>query len=387
MSSSNRFFLHIVRNSVVHDSRVLKETGSLLEFYPHFQVLIAGFLEPGSSLSLYENLGGRLLKRFSLSSRHLPKNLLAQFVKYIEWHCRVVAYCSKFDIAIIHCHDLAPLAISVHLKFITGAKLIYDAHELETETNGLSGLRKILAKLFEKYLVKLVDAIVTVSPSIAVWYKNNYRHKHVSLVRNIPSRKLVHQAKSISLRDIYGLEDGDLLFIYLGGICNGRGIEAILNSFADPSVKHHVLFMGHGPIVDEVVSAVAVNSRIHYLEPVPPSEVIYYINSADVGLCLIEDVCLSYRYCLPNKLFECLVSGLPVLASNLPDQSKLVTLYKAGWVVGSDIGLLKTFLGQITADQVTHVKSGLNNRTSSLSWENEQWQLMDLYNCLLLGIT
>lgn len=376
--------LHIVRNSVDQDSRVLKETGSLLDFFPELKLLIAGFYEPGSLLS--EDIDGRKIKRFSLSLRKLPKNILAQLVKYIEWHCRVISYYSKFKIKIIHCHDLLPLAIAVHLKLLTGAKLIYDAHELETEMSSLTGLRKVLSKPYEYFLIRFVDQMITVSPSILGWYKKRFQRMPIQLVRNIPIRALSSSRDFVNLRELYGLEKDDLLFIYLGGISKGRGVRTILNAFADPMIKHHVLFMGTGPMLEEVIEASKLNSRIHYRSPVPPGEVTSYVNSADIGLCLYEDTCLNHRYCLPNKLFESMISGLPVLASNLPDQALLVNKYKAGWIVNPHNDSVHEFLDQITRAKAVDIRAGLLDRTFDLSWENEQLILIDVYKSLLCDL-
>lgn len=383
MTARTPSFLHIVRNSVSHDSRVLKETGSLFECFPGFDILIAAFHEPGALL--HEDIDGRRVKRFALATRNLPKNLGFQLIKYIEWHLKVVSYYSKCKITIIHCHDLLPLAIAVHLKLITGAKLIYDAHELETEAYGLGGFRKALAKLFEGFLLKFVDYLFTVSPSILSWYREKFRHLPIQLIRNIPCRLPVSVNEIVPLRENYGLGEEDLLFIYLGGISKGRGVRAILDAFSYPSVRHHVLFMGSGAMQDEVLEAAVLNSRIHHLHPVPPAELLQYVKGADIGLCLIEDYCLSYRYCLPNKLFESIASGLPVLASNLPDQAQLVERYKAGWIVNPDSYSVKNFLSQITHDQVKQLKAGLSDRTASLTWENEQDNLINVYKRLIRG--
>ena len=212
MTYSQHYFLHIVRNSVDYDSRVLKETASLLRFSPDFKVLIAGFSESGSHLP--EDIGGRILKRFHLLTRRLPKNIFFQLIKYLEWHCKVICYYSKFKISIVHCHDLETLAIGIHLKILTGAKLIYDAHELQTERNGLSGARKFLARLFEQYFLKFANSIITVSPSILALYKQSYSSIPIHLVRNVPIRISPNSISSRSLRNIYDLSDENFfLFI------------------------------------------------------------------------------------------------------------------------------------------------------------------------------
>lgn len=111
---------------------------------------------------------------------------MSQAVKFLEWQDHLVKAYKGKTLEVIHCHDLEPLPIAVQLKKITGAKLIYDAHELETERNGLKGIRKKLSQWQEQRLMPFVDHLITVSPSILDWYARRYRSIPVSLVRNIP---------------------------------------------------------------------------------------------------------------------------------------------------------------------------------------------------------
>lgn len=373
--------LHIVRNSVSHDSRVLKETSEVSTKYCDLHELhIAGFLESGYQLN--EELDGRRVFRVNLWTRKLPKSLVFQALKYLEWTTVLLRRCSRLDIRLIHCHDIEPLPIAVILKKLTGAKLIYDAHELETERNAISGIRKQLSGLAERKCINYVDHIITVSPSIRDWYERQYPNKPVSLVRNIPS-SVYAGASPFPLRETLGIHNDALLFLYLGGLSKGRGVEAILEGFEHSDVPHHVLFMGSGPLTDQVKAYAHRCARIHYRSPVPPSEVLSFAQGADIGLCLIEDTCLSYRYCLPNKLFECLLSGLPVLASDLPDQAQIVRDHHAGWVISPQASELTRFLLNLDAHTARELRSGLRDRVSDLRWENEAKVLIGVYEQLL----
>jgi len=185
------------------------------------------------------------------------------------------------------------------------------------------------------------------------------------------------------LRTNLAVPDQALLFLYLGGIGKGRGVETILEAFASQEVEHHVLFMGSGPLLGQVKTYSRWCRRIHYRAPVSPKEVIAYANSADVGLCLYEDTCLNHRYCLPNKLFESMISGLPVLASNLPDQARIVRDHKAGWVIQPNAAVLKEFLIQVDVSTARQMRLGLTDRVSNLRWDNEARILLGVYEGLL----
>jgi hypothetical protein len=150
--------LHIVRNAVSNDSRVLKETATIEGSRMFSAVEIAGF--HGAGFSEHEEMDGRKLWRVRLKSRALPKDILSQFIKYAEWRWRITSAYGQEPLAVIHCHDLEPLPIAVHLKRLTGATLIYDAHELETERTGLLGYRQVLARLTERQCMKWVDAMI-----------------------------------------------------------------------------------------------------------------------------------------------------------------------------------------------------------------------------------
>jgi len=372
--------LHIVRNAVSYDSRVLKETLSIQSYFPDRRVAIAGFHEKG--YTELESFKGIDIRRFRLTSRPLPKNLLSQAIKYFEWRYRLIKAYRHLPIQVIHCHDLEPLPIAVKIKKLTGARLIYDAHELETERNGVKGIRKKLSQWQEQGLMPFVDRLITVSPSIRDWYAQRYPSTPMSLVRNIP-QNINSSVPTRPLRTHLGIPDQAVLFLYLGGLGKGRGVETILEGFSSQEVKHHVLFMGSGPLLVQVKSYAQKCHRIHYQPPVVPDEVIAYARGADVGLCMYEDTCLNHRYCLPNKLFESVLAGLPVLASNLPDQAKIVRDHQAGWVIPPNAKALREFLCQLDASTARQMRMGLTNRVKDLRWDNEAKILLGVYEGLL----
>ena len=149
--------------------------------------MVAALWEPG--LSVEEQVdGGISVWRVDLKTRNWPKNLLVQLVKYLEWTYRIVARMRSENPAVIHAHGISALPVGVILKWFTRAPLIYDAHELESETNGLSPLRSKLARWTERMWIPRVDRTITVCDSIADWYARAYPIERPGVIRNVPMK-------------------------------------------------------------------------------------------------------------------------------------------------------------------------------------------------------
>jgi glycosyltransferase involved in cell wall biosynthesis len=104
-----------------------------------------------------------------------------------------------------------------------------------------------------------------------------------------------------------------------------------------PSVrKAHLVFLGFGPLelkLKELVGALRLHDRVHFIAPVPPRAVHIALTGATIGVTMLEDTCLNHRFALPNKLFDYLKAGLPVLSSNLTEVKRVVDLHECGMVV------------------------------------------------------
>jgi len=374
--------LHLVRNNFVSDSRILKETQSLVESGVVGEIEIVALGD--EHLPEHETLGpGRSVWRVPLATRaRLPKDLASQSVKYAEWAARIVKRHARQRWDVIHCHDLSPLPIAVALQKRTGARLVYDAHELETEMMGLTGVRQRLARQVERRLMPRVDALITVSPSIVQWYRDHYPGLDVTLVRNIPNRPPA-SAAPYPWRQELGVADDGRLFIYVGNLARGRGIPFLLQVFQQPSCRHHLLFMGSGALARDIEAARASCPRIHLHPPVPLQEVVPRVAGADIGLSLVEDACLSYRYSLPNKLFECLQGGVPVVVNDLPDQGDIVRATGAGWIAQQSIPAFAAVLDGIDEADFQRKRAAARQAVDTLDWTHEARQLIDVYRRLL----
>jgi glycosyltransferase involved in cell wall biosynthesis len=110
--------------------------------------------------------------------------------------------------------------------------------------------------------------------------------------------------------------------------------------------------------------------------------VVNVASSADFGICLIEDISLSDRFCLPNKLFEYIFSGLPVIASNLPDMRKLILEYDVGICIENSTQSLLRAVLETDKDQFDDL-AFQHDMLNDLSWESQAQKLESIYRELL----
>ncbi|WP_375170188.1 glycosyltransferase [Marinobacter sp.] len=366
--------LHLSHTDIRSDSRILKE----IEAAVH-----DGYVAHGIGIELSEgsknvDLQGASIQTLRLCSKaltFLPK-FLRHFLTFVELFVRSVVRSIRIRPDIIHSNDTLVLPIAVVVKMFTRARLVYDAHELESDRNGLSKPLGALTKLIEKMCWPFVDGLIVVSPSIQAWYSDNIGEKRSEVILNSPSFKEVPESGSGYLRDRFDIPDNEPIFLYVGILGAGRGIDLILNAFKD-IVGAHVVFLGYGDYSEKLRQCARECKNIHVHEAVEHEKVVEVASSADVGLCLVQNVSLSDYFCLPNKLFEYAFAGLPVLASDFPDIRKVVQDHD----LGRCVELTEEGIQDGVAWFLQH-RSELSpgKNLKPLSWQRQQEKLLAFYD-------
>lgn len=374
-----RLNLHIYPSAFKHESRILKETKSIIDLGLADKIVIVAVWEEG--LPEREQIDEkREVWRVKLPAKPAKRTIFSEASRYIRLMRKIYKEYKGSSVTHINCHSLAVLPIGVLFKRRKkGITLIYDAHELETLRNGLYGARQKFSALLEKVLIGFVDELIVVSESIAEWYRKTYRLKKVHVVRNVPYRENIPVKRSPILKEKFGIKGDEILFIYQGLIAKGRGIELLINTFSRAGTDKHLVIMGYGPMEEEVKAAALKYPNIHFHEAVKQHEIIEYTSGADIGLSIIENTCLSYYYCLPNKVFEYLMCGLPLVVSNFPDMSQLVDRYKCGWKVEVSSEELLELVNEIKSEEVKEKKNNALNAREHLGWHIEEKELMKAY--------
>lgn len=370
--------LHITLTELRNESRILKEAISLAQSKTMDAVFISALHADG--LLKDESFGPQIqVHRFALTTRKFGKNLLIQLIKYFEFCFRVYTSYRKKGINCINIHSLELLPLGVMLKKCWKAKLVYDTHELETEKNGDAGMRKKFGKWLERWLIKQVDMTIVVGENIADWYANTYRMPRPVVVLNAPLRRALQYRNHF--REQLGIREDQKILLYQGGLALGRGVALILEAFkARTDDKVVAVFMGYGPLHKDIKVVAQSRSNIFYYPAVAPDVVLEYTASADIGISLIENTCLSYYYCMPNKLFEYAMAGIPVLVSNMKEMAALVEKNSMGAVIQEFTPpAINHAIDTLMAQDLMVLRSNAYATASQHAWEVQEATMLQAY--------
>ena len=364
---------NVVLNNFTNDNRVLKISESLVA--DGFDVQIVGLLK--GEVAEHEELRKLKIHRIRLRTMQWPENTIGRLVKFAEFTWRTIRAYRKFDVW--HCNDTEAFAIGIAAKITRPKlKLVYDCHEFEAERNGKPRWMLRMVYAFERLFIHWASDVITVSPSIAAAYQSRYKLDQVHLIRNAPHRKASIE-KSNRFRVNFGIPSHERIFLYQGAFVSNRGLEQTLVAFERmPHV--HLVCMGYGSLEPLVAEAANKFANIHFQPAVPYHEVLQYTSSADVGLLSVQPSCLSYLYCLPNKLFEYIQAGIPILANRLTDCEALITEYQIGTTIASfEPELLIDAVQEMNGRDLTAFTLGLQRAANNFNWEVEERTLFDLY--------
>ena len=375
--------LHLTHTDINKDPRIIKSIKAI-DKLSWIEVYGIGIQDSSHNSRRFEtkdsiDINSIALKLFSKKLTFLP-NILRHLFTLLEFLLRSFFIINKFKPSVIHCHDTLALPIAILFKvFHSKLKVIYDAHELGSNRNGIDNFFSKIVYFFEKITWRFIDHFISVSPSIIKWYEEEYGRKKNTLILNSPEIETKKTENSNSFRKKFLINDDEKLFIYVGEINKGRGITNLLEIFKD--LKSRILFLGYGPLVNKVKDFENNYSNIHYHEAVEPDSLISLIQEADVGLCLVERVSLSDYFCLPNKLFEYAFAGLPVIASDFPDIKFLVEKYDLGFCC--DSGSIKDVKKNIERyESIIKISKNDVSKLHDLSWQKQELNLINVYRRL-----
>lgn len=360
--------IHVYPSPMLNESRLLRISGSIAKAGLFEATHLVGTVGAGLPRRELVAEGVEIVRLRSWGG--LP-GVGGKILRALTWQAAVLSHYRRKSVQVVNAHSVWMLPLCWLLSRVTGSRLFYNPHELETRTPTMSGVKRRAAEAIERLFIGRVHLTSVVNDSIAQWYQDRYRIPRPITVRNIP----VFTDEPADLRRALGLGAADMLFIHTGRLTGGRSIEEILDAF-ERAAGPHVVFLGDGPLGEKVREHAAASEFVHWLPPVAPDRVVAHVRDADVALCLIDTGSLSYRCSSPNKLFEALAARTPPLCSDLVEARLLLGDLAERWVVSDAVDRLPEVIAGLTPEDVQHFRDtwrGLPN------WQDEVAPLVDRY--------
>jgi glycosyltransferase involved in cell wall biosynthesis len=309
---------------------------------------------------------------------------------FVDYYLRVRRDFRDTPFDIYHAHDLNMLPLAWWLARRHRAGLVYDSHEYYLERNmtkPYSRLGKLWRRRVEAWLVRSTDLNITVNGTIAQELGQRYKVEPFKVIMNTPSRvKAVDAEGEFDLRKLLNIPATHHVLLYLGAITFNRGLECLIKSLRYlPDCELVLLGMGRDDYKKKLAGwgeSLDVGKRLHFFGPVSSHLVTRYAGSADIGVAAIQNSCLSYYYCSPNKIFEYILAELPVVASDFPELRKAVLDYQVGLTFDPENpeDIAKQIRYVLDHPEFReNVQQNMPRAIDAFNWENESRKLLDYY--------
>jgi glycosyltransferase involved in cell wall biosynthesis len=337
-------------------------------------------------LQLFEEKEGFRVRRLKRWTNRIPGIRFIPFMRYGEFLWKVFRWYKEYDL--MQCNDLETLPIGwLAKKWNPDIKVIYDAHEWEIDA--VPNIPRWKQRLFysvEKFLLPTRHAMFTVSESIAEEYMQVYGIPKPHVLMNCPYLSTQELTTgNDKFREIFPITKGQMIFLYQGGFSVGRGLEELVQTFQQRKDNAKVLvMMGYGPLEEMIKNASKESKCIFHLPAVSPAELPFYTSSADVGFLLTKNVCRSFYLSLPNKIFEYVQYGLPVIVNNLPEFVQICQKYGIGEVLHEvSVSSLSEMVDRIREDDLATYRKGLKEVSQKYNWEAQEKVYLEVYRQLI----
>lgn len=389
----------IVWNEFRNDARVLKQARTLQA--AGYQVTVFALHAPGVTHRKEVLAEGIRVVRVARSVRWGAANAgsppspgpfaaeqsmpLRRILSRLWVHAGLLLRIALHRAAVVHAHDVNTLPTAWLAARLSGARLVYDAHEISTSREGYARFRSWVGCV-EKTLMPRAEGIITTTQSRARFFARAYGIARPLVLQNRPCLSATSPGQRIRLE--LGLRHPWPIVVYQGGLQQGRGLERLLRVAASLQGAYLVL-IGSGrltPALMALRTELGLTDQVHFIPTVALADLPSYTASADIGVQPIENTCLNHFTTDSNKLFEYVIAGLPVVATDFPEIRKIVRAYSIGLLVpaGSEQSL-RTALQCLIDEPLLRqaLAQNANNAALHLNWERQESTLVALYERVL----
>jgi glycosyltransferase involved in cell wall biosynthesis len=294
---------------------------------------------------------------------------------------------------IVVAHDLPVLPAAIAAAELGSARTFYDAHELYPEQDHFGPGRTQLLRDVEAALIGSAAAVTTINRSIAEEMARRYGIAPPSVVLNAPEAdEPVPLPRTRLLRDALNLGEDRTIVLFQGSLSINRNLEPLVEAMAfvkDPSAV--LVVMGPGAEKRRELEEIArarglLGTRVLFHDAMPQSELLRFTASADIGVIPYPGIDLNTTFCTPNKLFEFMAAGLPILANDLPELRRFVADEGVGLVHAmTDAASIAAGIDRMVAADLSGFRAALRTVAPGMVWQAQEPALLDIYRDFMKG--
>jgi len=352
----NRCVVSVTPAALRSDSRTLKQAASLAragarsivveglmsgrDFSPFdIEVLTVSTAIPGGGLPVASIAPSQVAKARITALKNYVRKILPTIV--IEFGLFLLTLWSLFraqwgriffllpdaDLYILHSFHFWP-AIFLKSRF-RRVNYIYDAHDFYREMNEVEGeshfTRKWMLPLYswmDRKAVRYAAAVMTVSEGVADLYARADRISPI-VFQNVHDHRN-DRSPTRSLRSIIGVSDNVFLIVAVGNAKSGASMEPLFNALELVDSRIQIVFVGKGFAAEKARDWPAqLTNRVHFVDAVPADEVVPFIAGADCAIILYYALTENYNMALPNRFFQSVAAGIPLLYPKLQEMQRV----------------------------------------------------------------
>jgi len=370
--------LMTLANSFTHDPRVYMEARSLIR--AGHRVTVLAWDREGNNKPQEIKDEIEIVRSYNSRLMNLAKYDI--FKMYLWWnkgYKDALKLCKNKKFDIIHSHDLSSLKIGLKLKKRFSLPLIYDAHEIfgYMITQDVPNFFARQALDTEKKWIKDVDQIITVNEPLKKYFESISNHP-VTIVMNAKEIKDIKYEPSKSKK---------LSLIYLGSLNDCRFLpEAIEVVREIPNVELIMGGIGKPEYLKFLKEKCSKIKNINFIGTIPMEEVLPMTKKSDVIICMFDPKYRINKVGLPNKLFEAMVCGRPIICTKGIHSGDFVEKEKCGLAINySTDELKKTIIRLRDNPKLCEElgKNGIDAAVKKYSWEKQEEKLLNVYKGII----
>ena len=367
----NKKIIVSVISDIVTDQRVQKECNTLHKM--GFEILIIG----------RKSNNEFLLNTFPYKVIRLPNLFRRGPFMYLLFNFQLFWYLLFKKSNILWANDLDTLLPNYIISKLKSSKLIYDSHEYFTHSVYKKSSRKAW-EFLERILFPRLKNVITVNNSIQQAYQKKYKIP-VTVIRNVPYKILENELN----KNVLMPSDKKILIMQGIGLNENRGAEEAVLTMQFLPEEFNLYFIGSGTILDklkQMVKDLHLSTKVTFIDVLPYNEMMKYTTRSFLGL-IFEKIYVTdeHMFALPNKFFDYMKAGIPVLSSKAIEIKAIIEKYQTG-------DFIENFEPEEIAKKIINISKNQElynfwkHNTAlvmvDLNWENEEKILIEFMNHL-----